>query len=190
MTLGAPAAGDPRDAETERLWRRAQAGDEEAYAAALRALARRLRASLRRRLADQPEDVEDLLQDTLLAIHLHRASHEPESPLMNWALSIARYKLVDHWRRQGRRGGPALDLDALDEAEQPVDEGDAGLARRDLQVLLARLPAAQRQAIELTKLEGLAVAEASARAGVSAAALKVRVHRGLRQLASWVGAKA
>lgn len=182
--------GDPRDAEAERLWRRAQAGDETAYRAVLEALARRLRAYLRRRLGTHPDEVEDLLQETLLALHLQRASHDPELPLMNWALTITRYKLIDHWRRQGRRGGPWVELDTLDEAEQPAEDGVAGLARRDLNVLLARLPAAQRRAIELTRLEGLAMAEASAQTGVSVAALKVQVHRGLRQLAAWVGGRA
>ena len=48
------------------------------------------------------------------------------------------------------------------------------------------MPAAQQQAITLTKLEGLSMVEASARTGVSVAALKVQVHRGLKRLAALV----
>jgi RNA polymerase sigma-70 factor (ECF subfamily) len=48
------------------------------------------------------------------------------------------------------------------------------------------LPEAQQQAIALIKLEGLTVAEASQRTGVSVSALKVQVHRGLKRLAELV----
>ena len=63
---------------------------------------------------------------------------------------------------------------------------DEGQARRDLLKLLDALPLAQRQAIVLTKLEGLSVAEASARTGASESAIKVQVHRGLKRLAALV----
>jgi RNA polymerase sigma-70 factor (ECF subfamily) len=59
-------------------------------------------------------------------------------------------------------------------------------ARRDLEALLGALPEAQRLAIALIKIEGLSLAEASQRSGVSVSALKVRVHRGLRRLAGLV----
>jgi RNA polymerase sigma-70 factor (ECF subfamily) len=63
---------------------------------------------------------------------------------------------------------------------------DDGGARRDLAVLLKALPDAQRQAIVLTKLEGLSIAEAASRTGASEAAIKVQVHRGLKRLAALV----
>ncbi len=59
-------------------------------------------------------------------------------------------------------------------------------AIRDLARLLRELPDSQRQAIELTKLEGLSVAEASERTGASESAIKVQVHRGLKRLAALV----
>ena len=58
--------------------------------------------------------------------------------------------------------------------------------RRDLEVLFDELPQAQRQAIVLTKLEGLSVAEAAARTGASESAIKVQVHLGLKRLAALV----
>ena len=59
-------------------------------------------------------------------------------------------------------------------------------ALRDLERLLQELPSLQRQAIELTKLEGLSIAEASTRTGASESAIKVQVHRGLKRLAALV----
>lgn len=167
------------------LWLRAQSGDEVAYRQCLGMLATRLRGYLRRRLAGVPDEVEDLVQETLLALHLQRGTYDPSLPVSAWAVAIARHKLVDLWRRRGRRD----DLhDALDDVDEQllVAEPDDGGAKRDLAVLLKGLPEAQRQAIVLTKLEGLSVAEAALRAGASESAIKVQVHRGLKRLAALV----
>ena len=96
------------------------------------------------------------------------------------------HKLVDLWRRRGRREALHEPLDDLDESDHPAAPDDEQPARRDLGVLLQLLPAAQQQAITLTKIEGLSMVEASARTGVSVAALKVQVHRGLKRLAALV----
>lgn len=167
------------------LWLRAQSGDEAAYRDALGRIAARLRGYLRRRMQRLPDDVEDLVQETLLALHLQRGSYDPAVPVSAWVLAIARHKLVDLWRRRGRREALHEPLDELDEADLPsvAAEGSAG---RDLERLLDALPAAQRLAILLTKIEGLSVAEAACRAGASESAIKVQVHRGLRRLAALV----
>ena len=96
-----------------------------------------------------------------------------------------RAKLVDLWRRRGRREALHESLDELHERLHPVMP-DEQPARRDLGVLLGRLPQAQQQAILLIKIAGLSVAQASARCGVSVSALKVQVHRGLKRLATLV----
>ncbi len=178
---------DPGDLESRLapLWRRAQAGDEAAYRESLALLAARLRAYLRRRLSARPEDVEDLVQETLLALHLQRGTHDPSLTVSAWAVAIARHKLVDHWRRRGRREGLHDAIDDVDEALLAVDDEDRG-ASRDLETLLRELPEAQRRAIVLTKLDGLSVAEAAARTGASESAIKVQVHRGLKRLAAFV----
>lgn len=183
-----PPAPPPADAEAliAPLWRRAQAGDDAAYREALQAIARRLRGYLRRRLVGQPDEVEDLLQETLLALHLQRGSFDPAVPVTAWVLAIARHKLVDHWRRHGRQGAQHQRLDEVDELALGHVDGQPGEARRDLGRLLQALPDAQRRAIELTKLGGWSVAEAAQQAGVSETALKVQVHRGLKRLAAWV----
>ena len=180
--MSGDAPQDEFEAGLKPLWLRAQAGDEEAYRAALGRIAARLRGYLRRRLQAWPDDVEDLVQETLLALHLQRGTHDPQVPVTAWMLAIARHKMVDLWRRRGRREGLNIALDEVDEsalAQQPPDEG----AQRDLGKLLDALPVAQRLAIVLTKVEGLSVAEASQRTGASASAIKVQVHRGLKRLA-------
>lgn len=184
---------DPRHADAaafeaalQPLWRRAQAGDDAAYRQALAAIARRLRAWLRRRLQDSPDEIEDLLQETLLALHLQRGTWDDDVTVTAWVLAIARHKLIDHWRRQGRRRDDLRSLDTLDEHEHPAADGPEPGAHRDLAQLLRTLPAAQRDALLLTKVEGLSVAEAAERTGASVAAIKVQVHRGLKKLADLV----
>lgn len=167
------------------LWLRAQAGDDAAYRQALGLLASRLRAYLKRRLAGSPDEVEDLVQETLLALHLQRGTHDPALPVTAWAVAIARHKLVDLWRRRGRRDSLHDAIDDVDEQLLAAEPDDGG-ARRDLETLFDALPHAQRQAIMLTKLEGLSVAEAAARTGASESAIKVQVHRGLKRLAALV----
>lgn len=167
------------------LWLRAQTGDDVAYRQALSLLATRLRAYLKRRLSGLPDEVEDLVQETLLALHLQRGTYDPALPVSAWAMAIARHKLVDLWRRRGRRDSLHDAIDDVDEQLLAAESEESG-TRRDLETLFAELSTAQRQAIVLTKLEGLSVAEAAARTGASESAIKVQVHRGLKRLAALV----
>jgi RNA polymerase sigma-70 factor (ECF subfamily) len=183
MSMDAPQ--DDFESGLKPLWARAQSGDEAAYRQALQRIAVRLRGYLRRRMQSLPDDVEDLVQETLLALHLQRGTYRTEVPLSHWVLAIARHKLVDLWRRRGRHEALHDPLDELDDDALPR-AADEGQARRDLGKLLEQLPQAQRQAIVLTKIDGLSVAEAAKRTGASESAIKVQVHRGLKRLARQV----
>jgi RNA polymerase sigma-70 factor (ECF subfamily) len=157
-------------------------GDAAAYQAFLKGLSAHLRAFLRRRLSALPDDIEDLVQDTLLAVHNQRHTYRTDQPLTAWVQAIARYKLVDLLR--SRAGREALH-DPLDDdlAVFAADDHAASDARRDLMQLLDQLPDHHRLPIVHTKLEGLSVAEAAQRTGMSESAIKVGVHRGLKALA-------
>lgn len=167
------------------VWLLAQSGDEAAYRQALSQIAVRLRAYYRRRLQRLPDEIEDLVQETLLALHVQRGTYDASLPVSAWVLAIARHKLVDLWRRRGRREDLHEALDDVDESAL-VAAPDEGVVHRDLDRLFESLPAAQREAIVLTKVEGLSVAEAARRTGASESAIKVQVHRGLKRLARLV----
>ncbi|CAB3657951.1 sigma-70 family RNA polymerase sigma factor [Achromobacter piechaudii] len=169
------------ESELRALWLQAQAGDEGAYRDVLGRIARLLRAYLRRRMGGWQDDVEDLVQECLLALHLQRASYDPAQPLSAWVYAISRHKLIDFWRRNRRYGALNDSIDDIDElllAGEPEETS----SHVDLARLLAVLPDAQRRAIELTKLEGLSVAEAATRSGMTEGAIRVQVHRGLKKL--------
>lgn len=164
------------------------AGDALAYRDFLAALAVHLRGFLRRRLAQRPEEVEDLLQEVLLAVHNARHTYQAGQPLTAWVQAIARYKLADHFRGFARRDAlhdPLGDDDAL------FGDGDeeASDARRDLDRLLEQLPERQRLPIVHVKVEGLSVEEAARLTGMSGSAVKVGIHRGLKALASMIRGK-
>lgn len=164
------------------LLTRGLAGDQNAYHFFLKELSANLRAFFRKRLSSAPGEVEDLVQETLIAIHNHRHTYEPEQPLAAWVYAIARYKLVDLLRRRARQDWLTTPLDEEQEILAESDS-DAQEARRDLAKLLEQLPEGQRQAIMQVKLEGLSIKEAAGATGMSEAAVKVNIHRGLRKLA-------
>lgn len=161
------------------------AGDQAQYRRALDLLSRHLRAFLRKRLPTSPEDVEDLLQESLLAVHLHRHTYDPAQLFTPWVYTITRHKLIDFTRRRARLDGP---LDPLDDEHEflAAEDDQAHEARRDLEKLLTQLPDRFRLPLLHTKLEGLSVAEAAARTGMTAAAIKIGVHRGLKALAALI----
>lgn len=157
----------------------ALAGDARAYSTLLAELTKHLRAYYARRLSGAAEDAEDLVQDTLIAMHRRRDSYDPKQPLTAWVYAIARYRLIDHYRRKKVRNAvPLEDAGALFAA----DEVTPAMARRDVSRLLDRLPAAKAALVRATKVEGLSNAEAAERAGLTEGAVKVSVHRSLKSL--------
>ena len=159
------------------------AGDGRAYRTLLSELSGYLRGYFGKRLGGSPSDVEDLVQETLLAVHTRRETYDPGQPFTAWAYGVARYKLIDRFRGRLRR--EALH-DELGDDLFVDPETEAADARRDLMTLLASLPEGQRAPIILTKLEGFSVEEASSRTGQSVSSVKVSVHRGLKKLAALV----
>ncbi|ANU07816.1 sigma-70 family RNA polymerase sigma factor [Paraurantiacibacter namhicola] len=160
---------DPLD----RLIKAARSGDARAYHAFLAEAAERLRAFVRRRMPDAAQ-MEDIVQQCLIALHEKRSTLDPARPVAPWMYTIARYKLADHWRAASR----FAPMEAAGEPEVPPDE----LAAADVAQLLQMLPAAQADAIRMTRIEGLTMEEAGQRAGASTSAMKVRVHRGMETL--------
>ncbi len=97
------------------MMRAAISGDTRAYRDFLAAVAPILRMLTRRNLArygSVEADVEDIVQETLLAIHLKRYTWDSNRPIRSWIAAISRNKLVDALRRRGsqaefhRRGIP------------------------------------------------------------------------------------
>lgn len=163
-------------------------GDAAAYRRFLQLLGTRLRSFYRRRLSGWPDDVEDLVQDTLLAIHNQRHTYQPDQPVTAWVHAIARYKTIDLLRAHQVREALHDPLDDGENALFDTSNSDAAEARRDLDQLLATLPERQRLPIEQVKLEGRSVADVARETGMSESAVKIGIHRGLKALAARIAA--
>jgi len=163
-------------------------GDAAASKALLTRLSVHLRAYFKKklvRIGKSATDAEDLLQETLIALHTRRNAYDRSQLLTPWVYAIARYRLVDYLRRTK---ASAEDV-PVEEATELLATDDAAAvdSRLDLQKLMARLAPKTRRAIQMVKLDGLSVSEAAARSGMSESAVKVSVHRGLRALSLLVG---
>jgi len=171
------------EADLRTMFLQGLAGDAVAYRDFLQKLSQHLRAFLGKRLFGWPDDVEDLVQECLLAMHNQRHTYQSDQPLTAWVHAIARYKMIDLLRAKGSR--EALHTPIDDEMELFVDSAvEASDARRDLGTMLASLPERQRLPIQHVKIEGLSVAETASLTGMSESAVKVGVHRGLKALAA------
>jgi RNA polymerase sigma-70 factor (ECF subfamily) len=152
-------------------------GDAGAYRMLLSGLTRHLRGYFARRLDSGA--AEDAVQETLIAIHARRATYDPALPFTAWVYGIARYKLIDEFRRAKRR--PTVPLEDAGELFGHDEAADA-IAKRDVTKLLAKLPPAKRALVKDIKLDGGSVADAAERTGMSESAVKVSVHRAIKAL--------
>jgi len=162
-------------------------GDAAAHRRLLKQLSGHLRAYFKGRLARvglSLTDAEDLVQETLIAIHTRRHTYDLSKPLTPWVYAIARYKLVDHLR--GRKTA-IFDIPLENAEEITASEDDMAVESGiDLHKLMSRLPVKMREAIQLVKLDELSVSEAAQRSGMSESAVKMSVHRGVRALAELI----
>ncbi|WP_244532055.1 sigma-70 family RNA polymerase sigma factor [Methylocapsa palsarum] len=164
--------------------RAANAGDAAAYQDLLRRLAPVLRESARRglfRAGASVADAEDIVQETLLAIHLKRQTWIADAPIGPWIRAIARHKMIDALRRRGRR----IDL-PLEDFVGILASADAepDLVVADVDRHLDTLPAGQRNVVRAIAVEGASIDEAASRLSMSNGAVRVALHRGLAALAA------
>jgi RNA polymerase sigma-70 factor (ECF subfamily) len=159
----------------------ALAGDEPSYRRLLADVADRLRVYFARRLSRESADVEDLVQETLLAVHQRRGTYDSSRPFTAWLHAIARYKLIDHFRRKKIRA--SIPIEDADELAFVSDVPEPSAARLDVEQVLGELPERTSQYIRAVKIDGRSIAEVSSQHGVSESAVKIAIHRGMKFLA-------
>ena len=166
------------------LMRAGNAGDADSYRRLLLQLTPVLRAVARRGLAGAgmaDTDAEDVVQETLLAIHLKRQSWDEAAPFGPWLRAIARHKMIDTLRRRGRR----IDLPIDDFAEVLAGgESEPSMLVSDVDRHLECLPAGQRKVVRAVAVDGASTGEAAARLSMTNGAVRVALHRGLAALAA------
>jgi len=164
--------------------RQALEGNEAAYRRLLAGVAEQLRARLRARLARwgaTDVEAEDVVQETLLAIHLKRHTWNRVERFEPWLAAVARNKLIDALRRRGRRVElPIEDFEGTLADESRPDEGNA----LDVPRLLSQLPERAREIVRLISIEGQDVRTVAQRLAMSEVNVRVNLHRSLKSLAA------
>jgi RNA polymerase sigma-70 factor (ECF subfamily) len=160
------------------------AGNAAAYQRLLSALAPVLRATVRNgfaRYGSGLADVEDVVQETLLAIHLKRQTWNPAEPLGPWVRAIARNKLIDSLRRRGRRINVPIEdfLEIL-----PAPEPEQTLSADETERLFSVLSERQREVVQSISVKGESTRDTASRLGISEGAVRIALHRGLAALSA------
>lgn len=178
-----PAAKTPADPDLEELLRAANRGDARAYAWFLRAVTPVVRAVARARASGLGEEaVEDIVQETLLAIHRKRHTWREDMPVRPWLHAIVRYKVVDALRARGRR--VSLPIDDLADI-LPAEPGPDPLERRDAERAIDRLDPRAAAIVRAIGLEDKSIAETAGALGMTDGAVRVALHRALKRLAGF-----
>jgi RNA polymerase sigma factor (sigma-70 family) len=174
-----------RDQAWSQLMRAAQAGDRNAYSRLLREVTPFVRSLLRRHCS-HAQDVEEMVQDTLLTLHRVRQTYDPGRPFSPWLAAIAARRGIDALRRRSRvaRFEISTEFEAYETFADPAAnrEIESLGAPEELEAMLQRLPPRQRVALEALKLKEMSLKEAAAVSGQSVGALKVNTHRALKAL--------
>lgn len=140
-----------------------------------------LSADLRRwfgRRVRNPEQAEDLLQETFLRIHARGDQLRDQERVLGWVYRIANSVLIDHVRRQRPTGEPVeLAVPAL-----PAEPDPAQTIASWLPLFIAQLPELYRQPLWLSEMEGLSQAEVAVQLGLSPSGARSRVQRGRAML--------
>lgn len=171
------------DNQLAELLRAGNAGDERAYARFLEMVAKSIRSFVRRKIVYGGIDPEDIVQETLLAIHLKRHTWQTDAPVTPWVYAIAKYKLIDAFRRQGRR--VEIDIDELVEtlAQPEVDR----VSDREIDRALSSLADGQRVVVTSISVDGHSISQTATALGMSEPAVRVALHRGLTAIAKRFG---
>jgi RNA polymerase sigma-70 factor (ECF subfamily) len=186
-------AADPAEAE---LVRASVGGDENAFAALVRRYQGRV-FRLAGRFFRQPQDVEEVAQETFLRAWLKLGTYSARAPFEHWLTRLCLRCAYDRLRRpaarEARRGhGPLSSSVAAPVAAggAPGDRPEEALeapaadptARLEVERLLALLAPADRFLLVLLEAEGWSVAEIAERLGWSRVNVKVRAHRARQRL--------
>jgi RNA polymerase sigma-70 factor (ECF subfamily) len=185
MPVESSAASDTPSQRRTAWMVAAQAGDRRAYERLLADSIALIRAAARR-AGVAPDHVDDVVQETLLAVHRVRHTFDPTRTYDTWLAAIAQRRAIDALRRRGRRDRREVQDELA--LERHPDSDDASIATesaqraRRLHLAIAELPPGQREAVEQLGLREHSLREVAESTGRRTGALKVNLHRALKTL--------
>lgn len=145
----------------------------------------RLAFSLAVRIAGTPETAEEIVQEAFLSIWRGAATYQPgRAAVRTWLLSITHHRAIDAVRRRTARvqTAPLEDQAQFVGVQDVWSDVSASLVRDEVRSALAKLPAEQRQSIELAYFGGLTYPEIAEKLGLPLGTVKSRLRLGLQKL--------
>ncbi|TIT15510.1 MAG: sigma-70 family RNA polymerase sigma factor, partial [Mesorhizobium sp.] len=112
-----------------------------------------------------------------------RHTWRQDAPVLPWIYAIARFKLIDAFRRRGRR----IEVEIDEIAETFAEPETETVSERDINRVLESLPPAQRSVVSSVSVEGRSIGETAAKFGITETAVRVSLHRGLAAIAKRFG---
>jgi RNA polymerase sigma-70 factor, ECF subfamily len=164
----------------EELMERYVEGSPQAFSELYRKVSPNLMGYLLRLTRDRGR-AEDLLQVTFSKVHRARESYLRGAPILPWLFAIARRTFLDE-RRSARSRAEDLSTDGVLPEPKPEPDAVSNDVADAIERAVDALPEAYREAIQLTKMSGLSIAEAASVLGTTETAVKLRVHRGYNLL--------
>jgi RNA polymerase sigma-70 factor (ECF subfamily) len=157
--------------------------DRRAFEELYRRFAPWLTARLRGRCAD-PGLVDDVVQETFLAVWRGNARYHQEGDVAGWLWRIGSRRLVDALRGDGARGRLRQALARLRHRDEASAEERvlAGVEHGDLAGALVRLSPELRAVLQATVIDGLTTREAAVLLGIPPGTVKTRAMRARKQL--------
>lgn len=179
MEIGLQKSVQMRQAppELDRLMERYQQADPDAPHALVVALSPALQRFFQSQLAD-PQQADDLLQETWMRIHRVRRTYRPGEPVLPWVYAIARRVRIDGYRRSRRIRSHEIAVNVLPEPPARVEHRGPLLFSE----LVAELPESQREVLTLLKVGGLSLEEVACATSSTVGAVKQMAHRGYQRL--------
>jgi RNA polymerase sigma factor (sigma-70 family) len=152
-----------------------------------------LKSFIRRRVASR-EDAEDILQDVFYQL-IKTVETDPIEQVSGWLYHVARNMIINKGKKKQEEKLPVHQYDEggdilnefskvlfNDDAPTPETEYLRSLVWQELETALAELPPEQREAFELTELDGLLVKEVAKTIGISVNTLLSRKHYAVKHL--------
>ena len=135
------------------------------------------------RLTGDPGASEDLVQDIFLRVLKYRRTYRGERDFLPWLYRLARNAANDHFRRVVRRRETGDEIpDSVSDDPTPWEGLAARQEAQRMRRALLRLPVARREVLVLSRYEQRRYDEIARLLGCSVGAVKVRIHRALKQL--------
>jgi RNA polymerase sigma-70 factor (ECF subfamily) len=140
-----------------------------------------LESYLNSRVYNQSQ-IDDVIQEIILAVHNSRATFDTSKSFMSWLLAIAHYKISDHLRVQFKQKTQELEDSLIDNNSDTLNKLIEHQSLHLLNQAINELDDKPKQIVTLLKIEGLKISEVAAKLNLSESNVKVIAHRAYQGL--------